>query len=1142
MFTTKTLGTDPFERGFQLGDYALLEQIGRGGEGVIWSAWDSRRQRVVAMKIIAALADDVGLASMDFERQVHLLASLKHPHILPLYEFGSTDSHLFIVMRYNSVGSLANRLLGGAMDVKRVLQIAAQMIDALTYLHRKDIIHRDLKPNNILLDGQGRVYLSDFGLARHLTQATLPLHTGRGTGPYAPYEQHIQFNMSVQSDIFSMGVVLYELLTGQLPWEGANFLALLQKERGEELPDLRELRPELPFGLTEALRRMTAFRWQDRPATAVAALNLLLTAVPDLPLSVRDELKQPSVLLTEEAILAEDGDYLLDLFMQDWDAEIDEFPARLTHVAVMDATLRQRETVPPQVAQFMLRGAFVYGYRLDFWWQQHSSSAARVCVCEQTLANEAETAVRRALNYLRKEAEQNPISLAKSSLNLLTRLAREATVWQMQDDALAILANAVPTVGEWQQNSISVNGDVRLAELALADDGHALKAATIIAKIKSETAVHTLLDHQQANNQVKITNVLKAIETEAGSLPPLVPFGMRQKMRLARWREKLGEEREGFSVPRLLIGFLAGGLVSVMFLFGLFSQPAMQMQDVLLSPYPVSGIVTIVAIDDESLAQYGRWDAWPRSLHAQLINQLTQAGARAIALDIVFDAAASPEADRQLAQAIADAGMVVQPVLGQGDAYRETTGSMRFDERILPQDAFVPVAGALGHTNILHDEDGYVRRIPTTIAVADEMYHSLPLTALQVYLGGSVTPKLPADNHLLLAGRQIPVDQFGEMAIYYAGAPAIPEAQTFQMVSYQDVIAGNVPASLFKDKLVLVGITATSEPDSYLTPVSEGRPMFGVEILANVIETVWSEQFIRVPGAMIQIILFLLLGVLTGLVCTRPWSGLALALGVAVVYFGLVMFMFETQGLMFNLLYGFMTVALSYAFVTAYRFSVEVRTRRDMMQLFEMNVSPIRAQETFTAVKRGEISLSGQVQEVTVLCLNIRGHRELGNQIGPDKLISWNQQVQVLIKEGVFAQEGTFIQQDSEKITIIFNAPLPQPDHVERAVQSALRIHNNLEQFQSQQTQHGLDIQFGIYSGQALVGNVGSIQNYRYGAVGDAITIAAKLAETARPSQIVVGESIWEKVSEMMTSEPLPPVMIKNKPEPIPVFVVSPTK
>jgi CHASE2 domain-containing sensor protein len=148
---------------------------------------------------------------------------------------------------------------------------------------------------------------------------------------------------------------------------------------------------------------------------------------------------------------------------------------------------------------------------------------------------------------------------------------------------------------------------------------------------------------------------------------------------------------------------------------GLFAQQQLQLRDNLFQPYPVSGVVTVIEIDDASLARYGRWDEWPRTLHADLIDRLNEGGARAIVLDFVF--AAETANDGPLVESMQEAGNVIQPLLAQGDGYHDTPDAVRFEGGVWPQSDLLAVSAAVGHANVLHDIDGFVREIPAVVSI-----------------------------------------------------------------------------------------------------------------------------------------------------------------------------------------------------------------------------------------------------------------------------------------------------------------------------------------------------------------------------------------------------------------------------------------
>ncbi len=935
---------DFLKRGYRLAAYTLLERVGLGGEAEIWSAWDEVDERVVIIKFVLVAGYDPFSAAETikaFEIQAHIIANLHHPNILPIYTFGSISNlYYYFVMRYASMGSLADLLLAGPLSLPQVLPIIVQISSALSFLHARSMVHRDLKPSNILLDSQNRVYLSDFGLAKQLTADTRLMHTGRGTQAYAPFEQHNRLAIVPQSDVYSLGILIFELLTGKLPWEGTNNLATQQYQFDEQLPDLQDYDPSLPATLTLVLRQLTAFTWGERPSTAKAALDMVLEAAGEKPEAYIKELALIRDRTDNKGIGVKDARHILGQLLTNWRPDAEPFPAKLSHLALIDAVYRHDHMAFQAYAGwelFVLRGALAHGYDIDFWWQEMVGLQWPWRAAEQTLLLEEETAVSLALTQMGRMllSEAPPTALSTAAQKRLIQIAANQANSVVQEKTLQIVRHTTPSASAWQPVGFGIDEDAYLAMMAL--DGVDC-AAQIIGKIRSETAVSILLQAISSTTAAQqAMTALQAVQSSAGKLPPQVPARIRLQLRGRTIQERLLRNSRNQMVARGIIGLSMGVLSYWLLWAGWFTQPSAQMRDSLLNSYPVSGIITLVSVDDASLAAYGRWDSWPRMLHADLIERLVADGARVIVFDFLFEAETTDDA--ALGQAMMVAGNVVQPVLGFGDGIRDKPGEIQYERFFYPEPQLLAAGTAVGHTNILHDDDGYIRQLPLIAAADGKQYPSLAISALQTYLGLESESLPPiVGNRLNILGREIPVSDFSEMLIYYAGPPEAQGESIFRTVSYKDALAGDVPPEVFKDKIVLIGMTATAEPDRYLTPVSNGRPMYGIEILANVIESIWSGRFIIRPGGLVQLVILMIFGLVTGLFCARPWSGLGIALGLGMAFFVAAIWLFDLTGIMLDIMFPLLTIVSSYVVVMAFQLSLEARRRREITTRLETAV------------------------------------------------------------------------------------------------------------------------------------------------------------------------------------------------------------
>jgi adenylate cyclase len=294
--------------------------------------------------------------------------------------------------------------------------------------------------------------------------------------------------------------------------------------------------------------------------------------------------------------------------------------------------------------------------------------------------------------------------------------------------------------------------------------------------------------------------------------------------------------------------------------------------------------------------------------------------------------------------------------------------------------------------------------------------------------------------------------------------------------------------------------------------------MYGVEILANTIEAIWSNKFIINPSLFVRIVVLLLLGVLTGLICTRPLAGLLLALVTAAAYFLFTMWLFDWQAIMLDILLPVLTIAGSYVTVTAYRYAIETNRRRDMTRLLETHLSPELAQTALTAVRQGQINLTGQKQAISVLFIRLASVTEIVSMMAPEQVMTVFNGRLSQIQDAVFAHKGAIISATSQQAIAIFNAPIPLTRHEEQAVAAAARLKQQLAEI----TSNPIEAHFAVSTGKAIVGYSGSTLT----AVGDSIQLAADLARVAKPNQILLTTAVYNQLDESLQKKASPNITI----------------
>ncbi len=265
----------------QIGRYRVIEQIGSGGMGQVYRAEDAQRQAVVAIKLLAAaLATDPNNVRR-FEREIEALKRLDHPNIVRLLDSGTHDGIPYFVMEYvegRPLTALMRRM--GRLPWRQAVHWAIQICDGLAHAHARQVIHRDLKPGNVLIAADGVVKLTDFGIARVFGTATLTsAGSVVGTVEYMSPEQASGKRIDARSDLYSLGILLYTMVTGSLPYRGKDYLEVLQQHRYGRFDPPRKLAPEIPVWLDDLICQLMEKEPQRRPPNAETVRRRLIAVL-----------------------------------------------------------------------------------------------------------------------------------------------------------------------------------------------------------------------------------------------------------------------------------------------------------------------------------------------------------------------------------------------------------------------------------------------------------------------------------------------------------------------------------------------------------------------------------------------------------------------------------------------------------------------------------------------------------------------------------------------------------------------------------------------------------------------------------------------------------------------------------------------
>ncbi len=552
---------------------------------------------------------------------------------------------------------------------------------------------------------------------------------------------------------------------------------------------------------------------------------------------------------------------------------------------------------------------------------------------------------------------------------------------------------------------------------------------------------------------------------------------------------------------------------------------------------PRSDIVA-VSFTDDSLRQLGAWPL-PRRVHAQLIDVLSEAGAKVIVFDVLFTEGRGDSDDAALAEAVRRSGRVVLPAVAQLTA--STKGAPEAVRVDRPFGGLLEGAVSVGAANVLPDADGVVRSAPLYFSDEGSVLPSLALAGAAAYTGQpfTVTPVGDGAAEVRLGLSTLPVDRFGRLLLEYDGtAGSVPSIDAMR------VLAGQFPPDFFKGRLVLVGPAATGVGDRWLTPFSvlDRAPGPGLEVQAAAIQTILNGGWRRMvePGTG-QAVVFGL-GAL-GAVWAGLAGGLAALSGLVLLAAGFVVVVWRVflAGTFVPLLTPLVALAAGGGAAVATRWRREERERRRLDSLFGRYVS----REVAVALRDHPelVELGGEEAEVTILFADLRGFTGLAERLPPAKLVEVLNRYLSAMAGAVFDNGGTLDKYTGDGVMAFFNAPIRQDDHAQRAVQAAVEIRRRVAEIR-----RGLEVPgeapevgVGLNAGTALVGNIGTRERLEYTVIGDEVNLAARLKDVAGPGEILAGRLVMERTGPGHGWREWGRVEVRGRTQPVSVFALGET-
>ena len=605
------------------------------------------------------------------------------------------------------------------------------------------------------------------------------------------------------------------------------------------------------------------------------------------------------------------------------------------------------------------------------------------------------------------------------------------------------------------------------------------------------------------------------------------------------------------SIAIVLIGLVCGGIMIILLSSGLLRGIELKSLDfrfLCRGTIPTSNNIIIIGTDEEALDKIKDPFIFWSPYFAHIIKAVAGGGAKAMGLDFLQTIALKKKVEGEdLDGIMADALMEAQNVI--------MINLLRWDNSIgglkainpLPRYLYASDPDNIGFSNLTIDNDGCVRR--QTLLLNDtesNIYAYIGLKVIAKYLNSSIEKK---GDHIGVGDYAIPVNSYNEMLINFAGPSG-----TFPIISFYKVwqLAHQGHTDFFKrtfkDKIVLIGPGNIYSQDFKPTPFyrsqyySGTRQTLGVEIIANVINTILERRFIISLKFWQTILVILFLGVLTSFTTFRlsPIAGGIVAFAIAVSYANFCIFLFSSYNIYLDMICPLDAIPLTYTAVFTYRYTIEDKEKRRIKRIFKHYVSEEVVEELLKYP--GEIPLGGNRVEVTVLFADIRGFTTLSEKRDPRQVVSILNSYFAVMADIILKNKGTLDKYIGDGILAFFGAPIAREEHAEMAVNSAIEMIPMLDVLNKElMLDVPLRIGIGIHSGEAIVGNIGSERKMEYTIIGNTVNTASRVEGLTKELQanILITEETFSRLKILDNITPEKEFTLRGMTKPIKLYRVE---